>query len=205
MPAEDSSFVQVPRSANGPGQAPLAHSQKWGIQRSNLTLWLSMAALIVSLSSAGVTLFVFLRVGLRQMEADVALKEADVALKQEETRKERSLADAAVLQKELIQQQIDMIQQQTNTSAAQEAKAKDESTLVRTQTRTAMVDRRIAEEVVQPAIPDLSRSVGAATSGSGAEILRPPGPTILGAPSRTLEGAGQGHVDALGPKDGNIK
>jgi hypothetical protein len=212
MPAEDPFFVQVPRSVQGPGPTPLAHPHKWGIQRSNLTLWLSMAALILSLSSAGVSLFIFLRIGLRLMEADVALKQAEVAVQLEVARKEHSLANAAEKDLELKIQQIQESIAATANHQTGAQKNREESDLIRSQKRDADVKAELSEQVVRPLLPVLRRGSGAAATGEGLGITIPTESIVpnadfgtgqpahpFGEPSRPWQ---PGDPDPFGPKQG---
>jgi len=99
LPRPSSTVLEVP------GLSPSR-----GINRNQLTLFLSVAAIILSVGSAGVQLYVFFNGGQQKMAA-----EAELARTQNE--KEKALATAALEDAALKRQQI-------KTAAAQEEEAR---------------------------------------------------------------------------------
>jgi hypothetical protein len=87
-----------------------------GLNRGHLTLYFSIAAIVVSVLSAGVHLVIF-------FWGDRARMAAETELHQIQAVKETALAKAALLDVELKARDIELKGQQTRTSKAQEEEA----------------------------------------------------------------------------------
>ena len=153
-----------------------------GVNRSNLTLWFSIGALVISSVSATIELIPFFNGGQRKAIAEAVQAEVTSKVKEVDSRWAERLHDIeyAVAKKdvELRQADITLRQEQLKTQRTEQRKNIAEGELASEQQGIAERDRVFKQRVLNGFnIEQLGRTVdmGLRPSGSSGGLLYPPG------------------------------
>jgi len=164
-----------------------------GVQRNRLTLYLSLSAILLSVASAAVSLYVFLKAGQDKMIAERVKAEVETQLKQIEVKWAPSI----------LKNQNELIEAQKETERTTQYKNKTEAEKNIQATREHSAGARVKESqlevyhsVTKGVLPDLAES---AKKGARGNLLYNP-------PSSVIPPAPRGGSDPYGVVPGlNVK
>lgn len=206
----DQPTERVPKP--GAAQAMNIVTPPVGVQRNRLTLYLSLSAILLSVASAAVSLYVFLKAGENKMVAETVKAEVETQVQKVEAKwREQILASQnAVLESE---KRVNDAREKTEATAQERNRA---------ETRRNLAEARVNEfrdwmnnTVVTPVVPHLRES---AQKGARGDLLYiPPSSVIPPAPRGGSDPYGiipgmnvkpntdPYGTDPFGPKQGLIK
>jgi hypothetical protein len=165
-------FVARPSSVlEGPGL-----SSARGINRSHLTLYLSIAAIILSVASAGVHLFIFFNGEQQKMRSEAALNAANLELVHVQTMKEQALARAAQFDAALKQQELKTSAANEQAALAAKGQSVQTTAKLRNETQITDVTAKIQKVAIEPNIPWIADSVSGRYSSNPDGLLGVPKP-----------------------------
>jgi hypothetical protein len=136
-----------------------------GVQRNRLTLYLSLSAILLSVASAAVSLFVFLKAGEAKMVAETKVAEAEARWKDRVREAETALNQERVRTERMMQLLYGAERRRSEADA-----------------KVSEFKNRINTELVEPAMPSLRRSIDCATRGDCGVITVPPSSIVPPAP-----------------------
>jgi predicted transcriptional regulator len=148
-----------------------------GVQRNRLTLYLSLSAILLSVASAAVSLYVFLKAGENKMVAETVKAEVETQLKQIEVKLAPSLLKNQIEPLEAQKEMERTTQQKNRTEAEKNIQASREHSAG---ARVKESELEVYNSVTNKILPDLAES---AKKGARGDLLyNPPSSVIPPAP-----------------------
>jgi hypothetical protein len=183
LPTMDQFVERVPKP--GATQPMNIVTPPVGVQRNRLTLYLSLSAILLSVASAAVSLYVFLKAGEAKMLAET--EKAKVETRVQETEAE--------WRPKILQNQNAALESEIRVNNAREKTEATAQERNRTETRNNLAQARVNEfqdelnqKVVKPMVPYLAES---AQKGARGDLLYIP-------PSSVIPPAPRGGSDPYG-------